>query len=130
MRLNYNRVGLDIKNKRGCTGRCEQIVKKWQEEKETNNKERKHFILKTIFVLVAFLLGVQIIVSNTISASGEKLQMLEQRYVVLSSQNEFLKKQIARVSSLGNIQKEAEALGFGKSDSVIYLQNAVNVAMK
>ncbi|MBI3384657.1 hypothetical protein HY030_00505 [Candidatus Gottesmanbacteria bacterium] len=105
-------------------------MKKWQEEKETNQNQKKHFVLKIIFVVVAFLLGLQIVVSNTISTSGEKLQILEQRYVVLSSQNEFLKKQIARVSSLGSIQREAEELGFGKSDLVIYLQSAVNVAMK
>lgn len=105
-------------------------MKKWQEEKETSSNYKKHFVLKIVFIFVAFLLGLQIVVSNAISTSGDKLQMLEQRYVVLSSQNEYLKKQIALVSSLGSIQKEAEALGFGKNDAVIYLQGAVNVAMK
>lgn len=101
----------------------------FQKEIVLRKHSQRRYLLQFLFVVVFILLGVQIVVSNVISSSGDELQLLEQRYALLRSQNEELKQNIAIVSSLTNVQNQAKNLGFTKNQVVIYLQNTVNVAM-
>lgn len=103
-------------------------MKKFQEEKENRIKLFRKIIVKCLFVFVFIILSIQIIVSNIISASGDKIQLLEQRYNSLQAQNEILKKQITQVTSLNNLQFTAEKMGFIKNESVVYLVPELNVA--
>ncbi len=104
-------------------------MNKFQKDIALRKHSQRRYLLQFLFVIVFILLGVQIVVSNVISSSGDELQLLEQRYSLLRSQNEELKQNIAIVSSLTNVQNQARNLGFTKNQVVIYLQNTVNVAM-
>lgn len=105
-------------------------MRKLDNERDQKKQNRQRFLLKTVFLIVFLLLSCQIILANLISASGDRIQLLEQRYVTLSTQNELLKKQIASVTSLTVLSQEAQKLGLVKNNAVIYLENQVNVAME
>lgn len=105
-------------------------MRKYQEEKNKYKNRKREFLLKVLFLLVFALLGTQIILSNAISSSGDKLLLLDQKHQQLLSQNEQISKQISYLTSLTTLENRARYLGFLKNGSVIYLQNTVNVAMK
>lgn len=105
-------------------------MKKFQEERIKLSSKKRVNILRSLFFLVFVLLGIQIILSNAISSSGDKLQLLEQKHQQLLSQNELLSKQISYLTSLNTLENRARFLGYVNNTSSIYLQNTVNVAMK
>lgn len=104
-------------------------MKRFQDEKNKLIEQKRKILLRLLFILIFALLGTQIVISNAVSATGDQLQHLEQRYLTLRQQNEQLKQEIALSTSLNIMEQKAKLLGFIKNDSVIYLQNSVNVAM-
>lgn len=104
-------------------------MRKLDNERQQQKQGRQKLLLRAIFMVVFILLTCQIFVSNLISSSGDKIQLLEQRHTSLTSQNEQIKKEIASVNSLSNLSHEASKLGLVKTNSVIYLETQVNVAM-
>jgi cell division protein FtsL len=104
-------------------------MKKFNEQKELDQRNKRKAFIISLFVLIFVMFGLQVVISNLISTSGDKIQLMEQRYQSLMVQNEDLKKQIAQNTSLANLQKLAEEMGFKKNDSVVYLTPVVNVAM-
>ena len=105
-------------------------MRKYQEEKNKYKNRKREILLRILFLLVFVLLGTQIILSNAISSSGDRLLMLDQKHQQLLSQNEQISKQISYLTSLTTLENRAKYLGFMKNVSVIYLQNTVNVDMK
>lgn len=104
-------------------------MKKYTEEKKIHGEKIKKYLLTSLFTLVFLLLGTQIVISNLISTSGDQIQLLEQRKSSLNTQNEYIKKQIAQYTSLSNLYEKAQALGFEKNQSIVYLVPELNVAM-
>ena len=87
-------------------------MRKYQEEKNKYKNRKREILLRILFLLVFVLLGTQIILSNAISSSGDRLLMLDQKHQQLLSQNEQISKQISYLTSLTTLENRAKYLGF------------------
>lgn len=103
-------------------------MKKIQEEKEYRINKIRSICLKTLFVVVFISFCIQVIISNMVSASGDKIQLLEQRLQTLQTQNENINTRIVQLTSLSYLQHQAEKEGYIQSNSVVYLTPIINVA--
>ena len=91
-------------------------------------KKRKYLFL--IWFLVGFLALVNLIASNQMSNSGEKIRALEKEITALARENLDLGQQIAVRSSLLELKERARSLGFSASTKIFYLKGETVVAMR
>ena len=98
-------------------------------EKELHKINKKRLLVKLLFVVVAVLFTLQITLSGILATSGDKMARLEQRYLILSSENEDISQSISAETSLNRINQEADKLGFQKSKQVIYIPEQTSVAL-
>ena len=62
------------------------------------------------------------------ATSGAKLASLEQKVYTLTKENENIEQQVVNSSSLTDLGKKADELGFAKPQSVLYISNQEAVA--
>jgi cell division protein FtsL len=87
-------------------------------------------IIAFIFTIIIGLSLVQINLSNQISTAGTELAKLEQQVAEYKRQNIVLKEQVLEASSLTNISKKAETLGFAPTKSQVYLNTPLPLALR
>ena len=96
------------------------IIKKFDTE-EINQK----FPKKYIFLITASLLTliiVQIWTNNTSVTFGEKFEQLSKLAQTLKMENQILRNEIARESSLEVVASKSAKLGFSKAESIQYIR--------
>ncbi|MCL5676151.1 MAG: hypothetical protein M1120_03435 [Patescibacteria group bacterium] len=98
-------------------------------EKEVAKMQRKQLCLRILFLLVAVLFVLQISLSGILATSGDKLDLLTQRALSLETENENLTQTISEQTSLTNISRQAELMGFGKTKNIIYMPEQTSVAL-
>lgn len=87
--------------------------------------------LTKVFLGVAFLLTiVQIVLSNNLATSGEKLQTLNEKIEKIELENKKLNSEIAQKVSLSDLSLEAEKIGFVREPEVVNLGGDGVVALK
>lgn len=89
---------------------------------------KKDKLVISIIGIIIILSLVQLYISHSLAAAGEKVGLLETKARQLEFQNAILEEEIAKVGSLNNVSAEAEKLGLVKSDRVIHLTPQMPVA--
>lgn len=95
------------------------IVKKF--EPEYKRKFPKKYIVLTVISLFSLTL-IEIWVSNTVIAYGEKYEKLADLEKNLNMENQILENEIAKNSSLKSIVSKGAELGFSSSPSIQYIR--------
>lgn len=83
-----------------------------------------------LFILIVFLIFANLVASNRLSTTGEKIKALEEKIERLDSESSSLELEIAKAGSISGLIKKAERLGFVHSPKVFYLRGEVPVAMR
>ena len=83
-----------------------------------------------LFILIFLLIFANLVASNRLSTTGEKIKALEERIERLDSESSSLELEIAKAGSISGLIKKAERLGFAHSPKVFYLRGEVPVAMR
>ncbi|MAG59445.1 hypothetical protein CMO96_01505 [Candidatus Woesebacteria bacterium] len=96
------------------------------EKQMKNSKPKKVWVV--VSLLLAFVLTTQLVVSNVLAGRGGELAVLETASYSLAQENQFLKQELATKTSLLYIESQAEELGFGGPDSIIYIDLSLPVA--
>lgn len=86
----------------------------------TIDRRKVVYIAACIFLFVAII---EIWAVNRLSTFGEKLSLIEQQKQELTLENQTLENEIAKRSSLSEVQKYATAFGFEDKSKVSYLPN-------
>ncbi len=96
------------------------IIKKFESEKQ-KRKFPKKFIILTIISLFTLTL-IEIWVSNTVIAYGEKYEKLSVLEKNLKMENQILENEVALNSSLKTIASKSAELGFTPSLGIQYIR--------
>lgn len=88
---------------------------------------RKNIILGVVVLI--FLLA-NILVSLQTVNSGSKLSELEKQENVIIHTNRDITSQLVKSTSLTNIEKTSDILGFAKPESILYARDIETVASK
>lgn len=92
--------------------------------------KRGGVILTFLIIVVISLSVVQISFSNRVATDGAQLSMLDQKIAEYKRENTLLQEQVLQASSLTNIEKNAQKLGFVDGESPIYLSAPLPLALK
>ena len=88
---------------------------------ETENFfRRKLLIFVAILVVLAVILEIWVV--NRLSTYGEKISKLEETKSMLTLENKILENEIAKNSSLSNMEKYTKNSGFEKIKDIQYLK--------
>lgn len=82
-----------------------------------------------VLISVAILLGANLLVSNILATSGEKLRSLETRKENLMRQNNKIRQVVLESMALDNLESKARELGFVKSSKTLNIASRERVAM-
>mgnify|MGYP006908235420 CR=1 FL=1 len=96
-------------------------------KRKINTKEGSRYPV-TSFVLLGILGVVSVFLAIEIATSGAKLASLELEEKRLIRENEVLKSELVNASSLSQLGKGAEELGFSKPASILYITDEKDVA--
>ncbi len=96
------------------------IIKKF-ETIEEKNKIHKKYIVLTIISLFTLIL-IEIWVSNTVIAYGDKYEKLSVLEKNLRMENQILENQISENSSLKTIASKSAELGFSTLQGIQYIR--------
>lgn len=88
------------------------------------------YIILFLFTVIIGLSIVQITLSNKISTAGAELAQLEKEVSDYKRKNIVLKEQLLEASSLTNLSKKAEKLGFVEAKSQVYLNAPLPLARR
>ncbi|MCR4324945.1 MAG: hypothetical protein NUV69_04645 [Candidatus Curtissbacteria bacterium] len=69
--------------------------------------------------LLAVLVFAQLIFANNLATDGKRLSEVNRKISELEAQNVTLRAEIAKESSLANLSKKAQAMGFGTPSNII-----------
>jgi hypothetical protein len=92
------------------------------------NKKKSLPITSLLVGLVLILLIIQVVVSNRIAISGNKITQMEQEINNLNQENSFMNEKIASASSLAVIREKSVNLGFTKNITPFYVSTNLPVA--
>lgn len=92
-------------------------------------KKPKLFIA-TLVIIMIFLSVVQVVVSNSLSTTGQMLGKLDKEIQSYKKENTLLKEKLLSVSSLTNVASEAAHLGFVENKSNVFLTAPLPLAVK
>ena len=96
------------------------IIKTFDTEENKNKFPKKYIILS---ILGLFMLTIiEIWASNTAVAFGESFEKLSLSEKNLKMENQILKNEIAKKTSLSNIASRSAELGFSVSQSIQYIR--------
>ena len=90
---------------------------------------------KPILIIAFFIISIislwitQVVISNRLSTTGIELEKIQSEIAKYKKENTLLEEKVLEASSLMNISKKAESLGFVESKSQIYLTNPLPLAL-
>ncbi len=96
--------------------------------KTENLKLKTSKIWLVVFGLLAAVIGIQLMMSNILAVRGNELSGLEKQAAALSRNNQTIKQEMSRHSSLTNIASMAESLGMVKPESLLYIDITAPIA--
>ncbi len=96
------------------------IIKKFEPEEKKPAYPKKYgaLIILTLFILVT----IEIWVSNTMVAYGERFENLSKLSKSLLIENQILENEIAKNASLISVASKSAQLGFSKPESIQYIR--------
>lgn len=98
------------------------------------NRQIKTNIITPIhcfIILFAFLVGVQVFISNRIATSGKLISQLEQKAIDLEDQNRKLLSENVEALSLQKLYQKAQEMGFAQPLAVVQMGDETkDLAMK
>lgn len=92
-------------------------------------KNQRHCINIFLIVLVFIISGVQVIILNRDSTSGEKLTKIYREFDQVERENSRLSQQIASASAMVTLSVKAKRLGFVASQKFISLNSPQKLAL-
>lgn len=99
--------------------------------KSTKRKTKLSRFIKTknlIWIIASIFIGVQVLLTIQTASSGSSLAVLEKREKSLIEINQELSRFLVRSSSLSEIEKTADELGFNKPVFTYYVSSEEFVA--
>lgn len=96
------------------------ITKKFDPDKEIKKFPRKYIVF--IALILVMLVLVEIWVSNTTVAFGERFASISNLKKTLETENQILQNEIAKFSSLYNVATQSSQLGFSHPESIQYIR--------
>jgi len=96
------------------------IIKKFEPIEQKHKPYRKYIVLTIISLFTLTL--IEIWVSNTVIAYGEKYEKLSTLEKNLKMENQILENEIAENSSLKTIASKSAELGFSTSQGIQYIR--------
>jgi len=103
-----------------------------KKQSETRKKADRHcpMIILCIFSLVFSLAIAKIFVANRLSTAGIRIEGIEQKTAILNDENNRLRGEITRLSSLSYISSQATKIGFKNNGSVASLTFDIPIALR
>ena len=95
-------------------------------KKKTGKTSLFFLVVIILFVLAA----TKIIVSNRLATFGQRLSQIDQEKIILKKEKSLLEGKIYQLSGLDNIYRRAEELGFVQTNSIVYFNREVPVALR
>lgn len=105
-------------------------MKRFHKNKEISKFNKFRLLIKTLYFLVFILCALQIVVSNSLTTSGEKISKLYQETEKLRLENKILEENKAKLNSIFVLTALAEEKGFVKSTTTMVLSPMIPVAIK
>lgn len=96
-------------------------------QEQGNNKPKRTLLL--LGVIIAVLAITQVFVANQTASSGEKVGNIDLEIEKINDENRNLEVDIAKASSLKNIQEQADKFGFTRARTFVYLTSPLPVAL-
>lgn len=92
--------------------------------------EKYKLVIKSLIFVIFILVGLRIVVSNTISTSGVELGKINEETGILNLVNASLSEKFFAEASLTTIASEAASLGFTNHKENFVLTNPLPIAVK
>lgn len=93
-------------------------------------KMKKPLVVITFLLLsIASLTMLRIALVNSISTTGIELAAIQEELTTYKKQNQILEERYLEASSLTNIEKRAEKLGFIEAKSQLYMSTPLPLAL-
>ncbi len=83
-----------------------------------------------IIAVVVALSVVKVGVANRLVDASEKLRTLDKAISTIEDKNQVLSENLRARMAITIIDREAKALGFAKSEALVFLSSSVNMAMR
>ena len=96
------------------------IIKTFETEEQKNKFPKKYIVLTIVGLFMLTI--IEIWASNTAVAYGEKFEKLSNQEKNLKMENQILKNEIAKKTSLSTIASESAELGFSTSLNIQYIR--------
>lgn len=97
---------------------------------EQQKRKTRFTLISSLFVGVTVLLAfLQLLLANHLAGFGRELQSLASKEKSVSAENELLKKEIAKESSLAVISEKANILSFGTVSQFLVIEDSESVAL-
>jgi hypothetical protein len=103
-------------------------MNRFKKEKETRIFNKYKFLIRALYFCVFILCALQIIVSNSLTTSGDKIARYSEATEKLRFENKILEEEIAKTNSLNILTNLASQNGFVKSTNTQVLTPALPVA--
>ena len=103
-------------------------MNRFHEEKEIRIFNKYRFLVKSLYFCVFILCAFQIIVSNSLTTSGDKISTYTKETEKLRFENKILEEEIARTNSLYVLTNIASKNGFVKSINTQVISPVIPVA--
>jgi len=89
-------------------------------------KRRRPWVI--IFGLLGIVITAQLVITNILASRGDELSKLEAKANEIARQNQNLREELVKKTSLTKINEESQNLGLGIPEKIIYLNLAETVA--
>lgn len=103
-------------------------MSRFQKAKEIKIFNKFKLIVRALYFLVFILCALQIIVSNSLTSSGEKISSINNETEKLRFENKLLEEDIAKLNSIYMLTSLAKENGFVKSTTTMVLSPMVPIA--
>ena len=104
-------------------------MKKIELEKQTEREKRFSFISSCIIAATILLAVVQLLLSNHLAGFGRELALLEKREKELGLENELLRSQIAKESSIQILSEKAITRSFEVPSRFLIVEEQETLAL-
>lgn len=94
-------------------------MKRFHKDKEIKIFNKFKLIVRALYSLVFILCALQIIVSNSLTSSGEKISEINKEAEKLRFENKLLEEDIAKLNSIYTLTFLAKEKGFVKSTTTM-----------
>lgn len=87
-------------------------------------------VVGVLLLVVFILVGIELVFANYLATQGVKLATLNEEIKTIQNENDRLKVEIAKATSLANIEARAKELGLKKSTRYLYISQSFSLASK